>query len=66
MHSPTWSLKDKSGTVVPDGAYRIVIEISEQEMTERSDEVPFMKGPMPIMSMPPDGMISTGVKLTSQ
>ena len=46
QHMPAL-IKDKAGAVVPDGAYRVVIEISEEEKTEKSTEVPFMKGAMP-------------------
>jgi hypothetical protein len=66
QHMAAWNFKDKAGMVVPDGAYRIVIEISEQEKTEKSTEVPFMQGAMPGSTMPPDGDIATGMKLTLQ
>jgi hypothetical protein len=62
----SWSLKDANGKEAPDGPYRVVIEITEDEVSEKSYEVPFTKGPMPATVNPMETAVYTGVKLTLQ
>jgi hypothetical protein len=59
----SWSLKD-----LPDGAYKLVIEVTETDMANagKVQEIPFTKGPMPVMDMPADTQYYTGMKLTLQ
>ena len=44
-HSPSWAMKDVSGMVVPDGAYKVVLEVADG--SNATAEVMFQKGPMP-------------------
>jgi hypothetical protein len=55
MHSPTWNMKDTMGTVVPDGTYRVMIEVTESERIEgHVASVEFEKGPAPVSLSPSD------------
>jgi len=45
MHSPTWAFKGADGMVVPDGAYKVVMEVADGSAAR--SEVMFTKGPMP-------------------
>lgn len=56
-----WNLKD-----LPDGTYHLVIEIAEDELSEKTAQVPFTKGAMPVTDMPADAPIVSGMKLTLQ
>lgn len=47
-HQLTWNMQDATGAVVADGAYRVVIEVADDEVVAgASGEVEFMKGPVP-------------------
>lgn len=61
-----WNLKDSKGTVIADGNYRVVIEVTEDAVTGTPQEVPFTKGPMPVTMMPADAPYYTGMQLTLQ
>jgi hypothetical protein len=39
-----WSFKDSTGKVVADGMYKLMFEMTEQETTDKTLEIPFMKG----------------------
>jgi flagellar hook assembly protein FlgD len=65
-HSVTWRLKDSNGNVVPDGNYKLVIELTEFSGTGKSQEYDFTKGPGPTMVMPPDTQYYTGVQISVQ
>lgn len=39
-----WSFKDSDGKEVPDGMYKLMLEVTEQEDAGKVLEVPFMKG----------------------
>jgi hypothetical protein len=53
-HSVTWDLTDATGTPVPDGDYRVVIETTDRDAAGDSTEVAFTKGTLPLVLMPPD------------
>jgi hypothetical protein len=65
MHTAKWNLKDKSGSVVPDGMYKLVIELTESDLAGKFHEIPFMKGSAPVMVMDSTPEYS-GMKLTVQ
>jgi hypothetical protein len=63
MHSGSmWNLKDATGKEVADGMYRVVIELTEVDSTGKSQEIPFVKGAMPV-SLMMDYEFYSGVKL---
>jgi hypothetical protein len=64
MHAGAmWNLKNMQAMEVPDGDYRVVIELTEVDATGKSQEVPFTKGPMPL-EITMDFEFYPGVKLT--
>jgi hypothetical protein len=64
LHSGSmWNLKDATGKEVADGMYRVVIELTEVDSTGKSQEIPFVKGAMPV-SLMMDYEFYSGVKLT--
>jgi hypothetical protein len=46
-HKGAWGFKDGKGAVVPDGMYKLMFELTEQEDLGKTLEVPFMKGGPP-------------------
>ena len=52
--SVTWNLTDVSKKPVPDGEYKIVVELTDADKTGASASVPFSKGPAPVMLTPAD------------
>jgi hypothetical protein len=52
-HTPTWAMKDVMGMVVPDGAYKVVLEVADG--SNGTAEVMFQKGPMAQTVMAPAG-----------
>ena len=52
-HTPTWAMKDVMGAVVPDGSYKVVLEVADG--TAGTAEVMFQKGPMPQTVTAPAG-----------
>ncbi len=63
-HNVTWSLKDSKGNTVPDGAYKLVVEVTEYSGTGKSQSYDFNVGPDPVDLSPPDTQYYTGVKVT--
>ena len=63
-HMATWDTRDVNGDVVPDGAYRLYIEVTEFEEQGPIASYEFIKGPMPFMQSEPDGENNTGLTLT--
>lgn len=53
-HQLSWNLTDASKMPVPDGEYKIVLELTENDRTGVTTSVPFTKGPAPSKLMPPD------------
>lgn len=54
QRTATWNLTDVSGKPVPDGDYKIVLELTEADSTGPTTSIPFTKGPSPMKVMPPD------------
>jgi len=52
--SVTWNLTDVSKKPVPDGDYKIVVELTDADKTGASTSIPFTKGPAPVKLTPPD------------
>jgi hypothetical protein len=52
--SVTWNLTDVSKKPVPDGEYKIVVELTDADKTGASASVPFTKGPAPVTLSPAD------------
>jgi hypothetical protein len=63
-HESTWDLHDVAGQLVPDGDYKVVIEISDG--SAKSIEVPFTKGPAAQQMKPADAVPCTGVSVDFQ
>jgi len=61
VHEPTWNMHDGAGELLPDGEYKLVIEVSDG--TGQSIEVPFTKGHEPMQAMPPDAVPVTGLRV---
>jgi hypothetical protein len=57
-----WNFKDATGKDVADGMYRVVIELTEVDSAGKSQEIPFVKGAMPV-SLMMDYEFYSGVKL---
>lgn len=67
MHHDTWSMKDATGKVVPDGMYNIVIEVAEDERRAAPvGRAAFVKGPAPQMVNAPDMPPFSGLVLSYQ
>lgn len=47
MHMLTWDMQDPAGAVVPDGSYKIKIEVTDKDATGAIGEIPFDKGAAP-------------------
>lgn len=54
MHTVSWDMKDLSGQVVPDGAYKVVLEATEKNGFGETTTVSFTKGAQAIATAPPD------------
>jgi hypothetical protein len=55
MHSPSWNMKDTMGVVVPDGTYRVMIEVTESERKASAvASIEFEKGAAPVSLSPSD------------
>jgi hypothetical protein len=55
QHPITWDMQDAMGVLVPDGAYRIVFEVTESERKAGvTASVDFDKGAAPVSLSPPD------------
>jgi hypothetical protein len=62
----SWSFKDKDGKEVPDGMYKLKLEITEQEDAGKIVEVPIMKGAPAGLVMATDGPGFTNLKIELQ
>ena len=65
-NSGAWSLKDSKGAEVPDGMYKLKLEVTEQEDEGKVLEVPFMKGAAPGPIAAPDSAVFTNLKIELQ
>jgi hypothetical protein len=64
-HHVTWDMQDVNDALVPDGAYRIVIEVTESERkASTSSEIEFEKGAAPVALSPPDEGPYSGLSVT--
>ena len=59
----TWNLTDVMKRPVPDGDYKLVLELTENDRTGVSTTVPFSKGPTKAMITPPDAPSFTGMSV---
>jgi len=65
QHDMTWDMQDPNGMLVPDGMYRIVIEVTESErIASVSAEIEFEKGPAPVTLSPSDEGPYSGLTVT--
>jgi len=65
QHTLTWNMHDQNAMVIPDGAYKLVIEVTESERKASvSAEIDFEKGPMPMTISPPDEGPYSGLTVT--
>jgi len=53
-HSMVWDMTDVGGEVIPDGDYRIYIELTEQNSAGKWTSIDIVKGPSPFELMPPE------------
>jgi hypothetical protein len=66
-HSLMWSMKDAMGMLVPDGKYKVMIEVADDQFGAGTvSGAEFDKGPMPLTVMPPDGASFSGLVITYQ
>jgi hypothetical protein len=62
-HNPTWTFKDGTGMVVPDGTYKVKMEVADGRSVV--SEVTFTKGPEPqTVSAPAGGQGYTSFTVT--
>jgi hypothetical protein len=60
-HNVTWNLKDVNGTAVPNGAYKVLVEVTDQDATGQFTEVDFAVPVQPVM--PADTPYFTAMKV---
>lgn len=61
-----WTFKDSKGKEVPDGMYKLMFELTEQEDAGKTLEVPFMKGAAPGPVVATGSTVFTDVHITLQ
>jgi hypothetical protein len=62
-HNVTWNCADTKEVAVPDGAYRVYFEMTDDNVTGPNMYVDFAKGPSPLTVSPPDAQYFKGIKL---
>jgi hypothetical protein len=62
-HHVTWNLKDANGAAVPDGAYKMIVEVTDADATGKFVSVDFMKAPGVAPLTPADNPYFTGMQL---
>jgi hypothetical protein len=62
-HSVGWNLSDVNGQEVPDGDYRVQVEVTDDDKTGQTLTLPFKKTSGPFESSAPDAEHFTGVRL---
>jgi hypothetical protein len=53
-HALVWDMTSAGGEVIPDGAYRVYIELTEQNGAGKWTSIDVVKGQAPSALMPPD------------
>jgi len=67
MHDVSWDMKDPMGQLVPDGAYKVGIECTEDNRVAGANaKVDFTKGAAPMTVMPPDEPPYAGLTISYQ
>jgi hypothetical protein len=64
-HHVTWNMTDSSRNPVPDGAYKVIVEVADQDSTGQFATAPFNKG-SPATIAVPDTQYFTAMKITLQ
>ena len=62
----SWNFEDGRGTEVPDGMYKLMFEVTEQEDAGKTYEVPFTKGDPPGPIMAPGTAVFTDLNVALQ
>lgn len=65
-HQAMWNMQDPMGQLVPDGSYRVAIEVTEIDGAGPVEYVSFDKGPNPVQLSPPDTLPYSGLMLNYQ
>jgi hypothetical protein len=63
-HDVTWNLKDVSGNPAPQGAYKVVFELTDADVTGKFGSVDFTYDGTPMTLTPPDQQYFTAMQLT--
>ena len=63
-HNLTWNLKDANGNAVPEGDYRLMIEVTDHESQGDTDSIPFTLGPGAQVVNQPGKSPHSGVTIT--
>jgi hypothetical protein len=63
-HTVSWGFEGSSGSEVPDGDYKLIIELTEAEGDGKFEEFAFTKGADPVTLTPADTQYYTGIKIT--
>lgn len=67
MQDLSWDMKDLMGAVVPDGPYKVGIEVTEDNRVPGANvAIEFTKGPMPHMVKPADAKPYSGLTISYQ
>jgi hypothetical protein len=65
-HHDMWNLTDANGAAVPNGDYKVVFEVTDQDWTGQSGEAPFTYNGMAMKVMPADQPFYTGMTIAVQ
>lgn len=66
-HMLTWDMKDLMNQTVPDGKYKVGIEVTEDNFVPGANVlIEFEKGPAPVTVMPPDQKPYSGLVISYQ
>jgi hypothetical protein len=67
MQDVSWDMKDLMGQLVPDGPYKVGIEVTEDNRVPGANaKIEFVKGAMPQTVMPPDKAPYAGLTISYQ
>ncbi len=65
-HHVSWNLKDASGNPAPDGAYKLIVECTDSDLTGQFVAIDFMKAPGAAPITPADTPAYSGMRLAFQ